>query len=95
MTDGGKEHESQPLLPSSRDRGIYLDNGKYEKFTTLSCKVCNGLFSIVEDGFKTSKITEHYNWFGRHSVTKRELQSLRISGGSRNNFYPGKTFKQC
>ena len=31
--------------------GFNLGNGMYEEFKTVSSYVCNGLFSIGEDGF--------------------------------------------
>ena len=39
------------------DGGINLGNGMHEKFNTVSGYVCNGLFSIGEDGFGTRGMT--------------------------------------
>ena len=39
------------------DGGIDLGNEMHEKFKTVSGYVCNGLFSIGEDGFRTRGMT--------------------------------------
>ena len=46
--------------------GINLGNGMYEEFKTVSGYVCNGLFSIGEDGFGTKRMASIWKLPGRH-----------------------------
>ena len=48
------------------DGGIDMGNGMYEEFKTGSCYVCNGLFSVGEDGFGTRGMASIWNLSGRH-----------------------------
>ncbi|KAF2586070.1 hypothetical protein F2Q70_00036947 [Brassica cretica] len=43
---------------SCRDGSTILVNGMHEGFTSISGYVCNGLFSIGEDGFRTRRMTQ-------------------------------------
>ena len=42
-----------PLTSSFGDRYFNLGNGMYEKLKAVLSYVCDGLFSIGEDGFRT------------------------------------------
>ena len=63
------------FTPSFRGGGINLDNGMYEEFKTVSGYVCNGLFSIGEDGFRTKRMTSIRKLYGRHKVIWNTLSS--------------------
>ena len=43
-----------------------MGNGVYEEFASVSGHVCNGLFSIGEDGFRTRGMTNICKLFGRY-----------------------------
>ena len=43
-----------------------LGNGMYEEFKTVSGYVCNGLFSIGEDGFGTWRMNRIWKLSGRY-----------------------------
>ena len=46
--------------------GINLDNGMYEEFKIVLGYVCNGLFSIGEDGFGIRRIANIWKLPRRH-----------------------------
>ena len=49
----------------------------YAKFTTTLCYICNELFLIGENGFKTRRIASFCTLFGRHQGLERKFYSLR------------------
>ena len=62
----GKECNGMYFTASSGDGGINLGNGMHEKFKTVSGYVCNGLFSIGEDGFGTRRMASIWKLPGRY-----------------------------
>ena len=50
-----------------------MSNGMYEKLTTISGYVCNGLFSIGEDGFNTRGMASICKLFGGYKQLEREF----------------------
>ena len=50
----------------------------YEKSTSVSCHIYNGLFSIGEDGFETRIITRFCKLFGRYKILKENFISSAI-----------------
>ena len=48
-----------PLTSSFKDRDFNLGNEMYEKLKAVSGYVCNGLFSIGEDGFLNQMNDQH------------------------------------
>ena len=65
------------FTPSFGGRGIDLGNGMYEEFKTVSGNVCNGLFSIREDGFRTRRMASIWKLSGRHQASQRKFLQLR------------------
>ncbi|KAL0758593.1 hypothetical protein Bca101_074743 [Brassica carinata] len=49
----------------------------HEEFTSISGNVCNGLFSIGEDGFHTRGMTCFCKLFGRCQDPEREFYPIR------------------
>ena len=68
---------------------LNLDNGMYEEFKTVSCDVCNGLFSIGEDGFGTRRVASFCKLFGRYQESERELHTIRDYTCTKNAKYKG------
>ena len=58
-------------------RDINLGNEMYEEFKTVLDNVCNGLFSVSEDGFGTRRMTSIWKLFGRHQAFKRMFSQIR------------------
>ena len=52
--------------------------GENEELKTISCHVCNGLFSIGEDGFGIRRMTNICKWFGRYPETEGQLLAIEI-----------------
>ena len=71
--DGSKECSGFPLSSSCRDESFTMGNGMYEKLTTISGYVCNRLFSIGEDGFRTRRIASVCKLFGGYKQSEREV----------------------
>ena len=63
--------------------------GMYEKFKTISGYVCNGLFSIGEDGFETRRIASFCKLFGGYQESAREFHTLRDYSCPKNAKYEG------
>ena len=51
-----------------------MGNGVYEEFASVSGHVCNGLFSIGEDGFRTRRMTGIWSLLGRHKSFDGKFQ---------------------
>ncbi|CAG7864833.1 unnamed protein product [Brassica rapa] len=49
----------------------------HEEFISVSGYLCNGLFSIGEDGFRTRRIVSFYMLFGRHQDPERKFPQIR------------------
>ena len=54
------------LSSSCRDGSATMGYGMHEKLTTISCYVCNELFSIGEDSFGTRRMTSFCKLFRRY-----------------------------
>ena len=52
---------------------IDMGNGMYEEFMIISGYVCNGLFSVGEDGFGTRGMAFIWNLSGRHQAFEKKL----------------------
>lgn len=65
------------FTPSFGNRSADMENEMYEEFTTVSCHICNKLFSDDEDGFETRRMTWLYKLYGRYEDPERKLQPLR------------------
>ena len=63
---GGAECSGLSISSTCGDRSTNLGNGMYEKITSISGYVCNGLFSIGEDGFGTRRMASICELFGRY-----------------------------
>ena len=57
--------------------GFDLGNGMYEELMTVSGYVCNGLFSIGEDGFGTRRMASFRKLSGRYQASSEKLPQLR------------------
>jgi len=49
----------------------------YEELTSISGYVCNGLFSIGKDGFRTRRMTSFCKLFGRYQNPEKEFHPIR------------------
>ena len=65
------------LTSSLGGRGVDLGNGMYEELTTVSGYVCNGLFSIGEDGFGTRRMASIWKLSGRYQPFTKKFPQLR------------------
>lgn len=61
--NGSKERKGQPLFSSFRDKSFDFSNGMYEKFTTDTGHICNGLFSSGEDGSEPEEWAAFASYF--------------------------------
>ena len=52
-------------------------NGMYEELTTVSDYVCNGLFSIDEDGFGTRRMASLCKVFRRYQDFERKFFQIK------------------
>nr|VDD52036.1 unnamed protein product [Brassica oleracea] len=62
----------------------------HEEFTSISGYICNGLFSIGEDGFGTRRMASFCKLFGRHQDPEREL----VSPDQRLSMYQGRKIQK-
>ena len=75
--DEGKECTGYPLSSSCRDGSATMGNGMHEKLTTILGYVCNTLFSIGEDGFRTRRMASVCKLFGIYKEPEREFSPCR------------------
>ncbi|KAL0655244.1 hypothetical protein Bca4012_075828 [Brassica carinata] len=74
-TDWGKKCQGK-FFPFSYGGGTaILGNGVYKELTSVQGYVCNGLFSIGEDGFGTRRMTSFCKLFGRYQDPESFLNS--------------------
>ena len=69
----GKECLGFPLSSSCSDESVTMGNGMHEKLTIISGYVCNGLFSIGEDGFNTRGLASICKLFGGYKQLEGEF----------------------
>ena len=65
------------FTPPFGGRGFDLGNGMYEEFKTVTGNVCDGLFSIGEDGFGTRRMASIRKLFGRYQTSQKKFPQLR------------------
>ena len=63
--------------------------GMYEKLMTISGYVCNGLFSIGEDGFRTKRRASFCKLFGRYQESEIEFHTIKDYSCTKNAKYKG------
>ena len=62
----------------------------YEKFTTVSSYICNGLFSISENGFGTTGIACLWKLFGIYQDPEKKFQPFKAHSYTPNTEYKGR-----
>ena len=72
--DGRKDYEGESVTPSLRNGSAYLGNGMYAEFMSVLGHICNWLFSIGENGFRTRKMTSLYKLFRKYQDPERKFQ---------------------
>ena len=63
--------------------------GMYEESMSIPGYVCNGLFSIGEDGFGTRRVASFCKLFGRYQKSERELHTIRDYTCTKDAKYKG------
>ncbi|CAG7889584.1 unnamed protein product, partial [Brassica rapa] len=58
-------------------------------FTSISGYVCNGLFSIGEDGFGTRRVASFCKLFGRHQKSESKFPPIRDRPCTKSAEYKG------
>ena len=66
-----------------------MGNGMYEELTSISGYICNGLFSIGEDGFGTKRMTSFCKLFKRYKDPERKLLQLNDHSCTTNTKFKG------
>ena len=72
-TVGSEECSGLSHSSACGDRSSIMGNGMHEKLTSISGYVCNILFSIGEDGFRTRRMTSICKLFGRYQDPERKF----------------------
>ena len=77
MGSWGAECPGLSVASTCGDRSTNLGNEMYEKLTSISGYVCNGFFSIGEDGLETRKMACICELFGSYSDLERRFHTIR------------------
>lgn len=76
--DADKEHESHHITSLFGNENTYLSSGMYEEFASVSCHICNRLFSLGEDGVGTRIIAYICKILGRYQNTEGSFNHSKI-----------------
>ncbi|CDY32833.1 BnaC08g02550D [Brassica napus] len=88
--------EARSVATSLGHRSTYLGNEVYEESKTAYCYICNKLFSIGEDGFRTRRITSLCKLPRRYTCLEEKFQQLRAhSYTTYAEFTGGQSSTQC
>lgn len=66
-----------------------MGNEMHEEFTLVSSLICNELFSIIEDSFRTRRNVSICKLFGRYQDPEREFSQLRAHSYTKKDEFKG------
>lgn len=71
----GKEILRAPIPFTCRIWSLYMSDGIYEESETIPCNVCDILFSVGEDSFRTIVMYENF-WMLKNILINLKLEKL-------------------